>query len=68
LFKDFARVEFAVHFLNKRWMPVVGQLLSRDAEARLASRWGWHLWIYATREKSGVRSRESEGSATGRGL
>ncbi len=52
LFKDFARVEFAVHFLNKRWMPVVGQLLSRKAEARLASRWGWHLWIYAEKGKN----------------
>ena len=49
---DFARVEFAVHFLNKRWLPVVGPLLSRDAEARLASRWGWHLWIYATKGKN----------------
>jgi ubiquinone/menaquinone biosynthesis C-methylase UbiE len=47
LFKDFARVELAVHFLNKRWMPVVGPLLSRSLETRLASRWGWHLWIYA---------------------
>jgi len=47
LFKDFARVEFAVHFLNKRWLPVVGPVLPRRLEARLASRWGWHLWIYA---------------------
>ncbi len=47
LFKDFAEVRFAVHFLNKRWLPVVGPLLSRGLEARLASRWGWHLWIYA---------------------
>jgi len=47
LFKDFARVRLAVHFLNKRWLPVVGQLLPRSMEARLASRWGWHLWIYA---------------------
>jgi len=51
LFKDFARVEFAVHFLNKRWLPVLGPMLSRSAETRLASRWGWHLWIYATKEK-----------------
>jgi SAM-dependent methyltransferase len=49
LFKEFARVEFAVHFLNKRRLPVVGPMLSRKAEARLASRWGWHLWIYATK-------------------
>ncbi len=47
LFKDFSRVELATHFLNKRWLPVVGNLLSRGAEKRLASRWGWHLWIYA---------------------
>ncbi len=47
LFKDFAEVRFAVHFLNKRWLPVVGPLLPRALEARLASRWGWHLWVYA---------------------
>src|SRR5438067_7562889 len=47
LFKDFACVEFAVPFLNKRWLPVLGSLLSRSLETRLASRWGWHLWIYA---------------------
>src|SRR5919206_174420 len=54
LFKDFARVDFAVHFLNKRWLPVLGPLLSRSAEARLAARWGWHLWIYAEKGESGV--------------
>src|SRR5437868_10482907 len=52
LFKDFERVEFAVHFLNKRWLPVLGPLLSRSMEARLASRWGWHLWIYAQKERT----------------
>ncbi len=49
LFKDFPQVDFAVHFLNKRWLPVVGPVLPRSWEARLASRWGWHLWIYATK-------------------
>ena len=47
LFKDFSRVETAVHFLNKRWLPLVGQLLPRPLESRLAARWGWHLWVYA---------------------
>jgi SAM-dependent methyltransferase len=47
LFRDFAEVETATHFLNKRWLPLVGNLLSRPWEARLAARWGWHLWIYA---------------------
>jgi hypothetical protein len=49
LFKDFAEVELATHFLNKRWLPVVGSLLTRKMETRLASQWGWHLWIYATK-------------------
>lgn len=50
LFMDFARVDVAVHFLNKRWLPLVGNLLSRRAEARLAARWGWHLWVYAEKQ------------------
>ncbi|MBA2645496.1 MAG: class I SAM-dependent methyltransferase [Pyrinomonadaceae bacterium] len=47
LFKDFARVDLAVHFLNKRWLPIVGAILPLSLETRLAARWGWHLWIYA---------------------
>ena len=47
LFRDFARVRVAVHYLNKRRLPLVGPLLPRALEARLASRWGWHLWVYA---------------------
>lgn len=49
LFRDFPQVDFAVHFLNKRWLPLLGPRLSRRSEARLAARWGWHLWIYATK-------------------
>lgn len=47
LFKDFAAVELRTFFLNKRFLPLVGSLLSRSVESRLAARWGWHLWIYA---------------------
>lgn len=47
LFSDFAEVELRTYFLHKRWMPLVGRLLPRSLESRLASRWGWHLWIYA---------------------
>jgi SAM-dependent methyltransferase len=47
LFKDFEEVTLVTHFLNKRWLPVIGKLLPRNMEARLAARWGWHLWIYA---------------------
>ena len=49
LFKDFSKVELHAYFLNKRFIPIVGNLLPRSIESALASRWGWHLWIYATR-------------------
>jgi len=50
LFKDFSQVEMRTHFLNKRWLPLLGSILPRSVESQLASRWGWHLWIYATKE------------------
>ncbi|HET6669679.1 MAG TPA: class I SAM-dependent methyltransferase [Pyrinomonadaceae bacterium] len=49
LFKKFARVELRTYFLNKRWLPLLGNFLSRSLESRLAARWGWHIWIYATK-------------------
>jgi len=47
LFRDFEPVELKTYFLNKRWLPLVGNFLPRSMESRLAARWGWHLWIYA---------------------
>lgn len=49
LFKDFSRVRLKTFFLNKRWLPILGAVLPRSAESLLAARWGWHLWIYATK-------------------
>jgi SAM-dependent methyltransferase len=49
LFKDFRKVELRAYFLNKRFIPLIGKLLPRSLESALASRWGWHLWIYATK-------------------
>jgi len=49
LFKTFAEVETRTYFLNKRWLPIVGPILPRSLESQMASRWGWHLWIYATK-------------------
>ena len=49
LFKDFSNIELRTYFFNKRWLPILGQILPRGLESRLASRWGWHLWIYATK-------------------
>jgi SAM-dependent methyltransferase len=47
LFKDFRELELRTYFLNKRFVPLIGKLLPRAIESALASRWGWHLWIYA---------------------
>jgi ubiquinone/menaquinone biosynthesis C-methylase UbiE len=49
LFKDFRETELRAYFLNKRFIPVIGKLLPRSIESALASRWGWHLWVYATK-------------------
>jgi SAM-dependent methyltransferase len=49
LFNDFSKVDLRTYFLNKRWLPLIGRILPRSLESRLASRWGWHLWIYATK-------------------
>ena len=47
LFKQFAEIELRTYFLNKRWLPLIGSVLPHSLESKLASRWGWHLWIYA---------------------
>jgi SAM-dependent methyltransferase len=49
LFKDYRKVELRAYFLNKRFIPLIGKLLPHSLESALASRWGWHLWIYATK-------------------
>ena len=49
LFKDFREVKLRAYFLNKRFIPLIGNLLPRTIESALATRWGWHLWIYATK-------------------
>src|SRR5207237_9345304 len=49
LFKNFREVKLRAYFLNKRFVPVIGSLLPRTIESALATRWGWHLWIYATK-------------------
>jgi SAM-dependent methyltransferase len=49
LFRDFSEVSLKTFFLNKRWLPLIGSILPRSLETRLAARWGWHLWVYATK-------------------
>lgn len=45
IFSMFSQAETQVHFLNKRWLPLIGPLLPRFIELPLAHRIGWHLWI-----------------------
>jgi ubiquinone/menaquinone biosynthesis C-methylase UbiE len=47
MFSRFSDVRTEVHFLNKRWIPLVGSLIPRSVERRLASEMGWHLWVIA---------------------
>ena len=47
MFSMFTNVRTEVHFLNKRWIPLVGSLIPRSVERRLASSMGWHLWVVA---------------------
>jgi hypothetical protein len=47
MFSRFNEVRTEVHFLNKRWIPLIGSLIPRSVEKRLASSMGWHLWIIA---------------------
>jgi ubiquinone/menaquinone biosynthesis C-methylase UbiE len=47
LFWQFESVRTEVMFWNPNWLPIFGKLLPRSVEDKLASHWGWHLWIYA---------------------
>ncbi len=47
LFSRYAEARTEVHFLNKRWIPLIGRFLPRAFEKVLAGRMGWHLWIMA---------------------
>jgi len=49
LVQDFSEVTLKAYFFNKRWLPLLSKLLPRSLESQLASRCGWHLWIYATK-------------------
>ncbi|HVF89089.1 MAG TPA: class I SAM-dependent methyltransferase [Blastocatellia bacterium] len=47
MFDRFSEARSEVHFLNKRWIPLLGRLLPRPVESKLARIAGWHLWIIA---------------------
>ena len=47
LFAQFRDVRTRIMFWNRNWLPGIGKVLPRRVENRLASLWGWHLWIFA---------------------
>lgn len=47
MFARFREVRTEIHFLNKRWVPLVGRIMPRAVERVLARFLGWHLWIIA---------------------
>lgn len=49
LFWQFNEITTKVMFWNPNWLPGIGKLLPAALEKGLASRWGWHLWIYAAK-------------------
>lgn len=46
-FDRFREARTETHFLNKRWIPLLGRLMPRPVESKLARMVGWHLWIIA---------------------
>jgi SAM-dependent methyltransferase len=49
LFASFPKVETEIHYLNLRSLPFLDRALSPAFKERLARRWGWHLYVRATR-------------------
>jgi hypothetical protein len=57
MFRQFKSVKTEVMFWNPSWLPVIGKLLPHAIEDRLASWWGWHLWIYAEKRNLAFAER-----------
>jgi len=45
----FSGVTVTKHLLNERHFPLLRSLLSPAAKARLAAKYGWHLWVTGTK-------------------
>jgi ubiquinone/menaquinone biosynthesis C-methylase UbiE len=47
LFKKFSKIETNIHFLNERHLLGLQHLMNKNLKQKLASKYGWHLWIKA---------------------
>ena len=52
LFDGFTNVTVTKHLLNERHFPVVRSLLTPAMKRRLASKYGWHLWVIGTKGRA----------------
>ncbi|MBS1976054.1 MAG: class I SAM-dependent methyltransferase [Bacteroidetes bacterium] len=46
LFKEFKKIRFKVHFLNERHLLGLQKILPRSFKNKLATWFGWHLWVF----------------------
>lgn len=51
LFAGFDRVRTTVRYLNLRTFPGGARLATTAPARRLERRWGWHLWVHATKAR-----------------
>ncbi len=49
LFSQFSGLRYEVWFLNERHFPILRSILPRSLKRKLERKWGWHLYIYATK-------------------
>jgi len=45
LFSSFKNLSFSKHLFNERHFPIVRSFLSTDIKNKIASKYGWHLWV-----------------------
>ena len=62
MFSQFSSVKTEVMFWNPNWLPLLGKFLPGSLEDRLASHWGWHLWIYARKQSQNSPLRKPAGN------
>ncbi len=46
LFQSFRNLNYKVHFLNERHLLGFQKILTRSLKDRIASKFGWHLWVF----------------------
>ena len=49
LFSGFIFIETKSHHLNERHLPIFKSIISKNIKGKIANRYGWHLWIKATK-------------------